>query len=184
MDVLKVQKLNQMAQNLKKHNIVCDKESAIANAAKIYGQEYNYSDEENTMYNNENNELRKEVRKLTFALKNTVNELHEIKLNVGKLSRELNDLRVNQKPKRPVQKVIQKPVLKQGTPVPVQNAPPIQEHQTQQTTFAQPKEKLITTPETESEINNMDNKANAPIDRNGISPSDVAIDKMFYFGQK
>jgi len=178
---MKVQKLNQMAQNLKRHNIVNDKESAIANAAKIYGEEYNYSGEENTMYNNENNELRKEVRKLTFALKNTVNELHELKSSVGKLSRELNDLRVNQKPRRPIQKVIQKPVVNPGTPVPVQNAP---NPQPQQTTFAKPKEKLITTPETESEINNMDSNADVPIDRNGISPSEVAIDKMFYFGQK
>ena len=40
MDVLKVQKLNQMAQNLARHNIVTDKQSAIANAAKIYGEEY------------------------------------------------------------------------------------------------------------------------------------------------
>lgn len=153
MDVNKIQKLNQMAMNLQRHNLTLSKEDAIKNAASIYGEEHNYSQQDQTnRYSDDTNELRKDVRKLVFALKNAMNDITELKLAVSKLNKELNDLRVNQKQ---VQRI------------------------NQPTT-----EKRILQPEESIQQSSNQQTLQKPIDRNGIAPSDVAIDKMFYFGQK
>jgi len=152
MNIDKIQKLNQMAMTLRQHNIVADSKDAVNHAANIYGTENNFSNNDVTHYESDSDDLRKEVRRLTFALKNAVQELNELKSTVGKLDKELNDLKVNNKPR------VERP----------------QQVQSVQTVFKTP----------EQEVQPIQKRHDKPIDRNGIAPADVSIDKMFYFGQK
>ena len=46
------------------------------------------------------NGIKKEVRKFGFALQYALNDIKELKSQVGKLKKELNDARVNQLPKK------------------------------------------------------------------------------------
>ncbi len=157
MDINKVQKLNNMALNLKKHNVVFSKEDAIKQAETIFGEEHNFS-EENPNYNNGDfNVLRKDVRKLTFALQRSMEEIRNLKGKVNRLESELNDARVNQKT---IPRQVRQPeTLVVKEPEPVKESKPVQQKL--------PEEKKFT----------------SPIDRNGIAPSDVSIDKFFYYGQ-
>ncbi len=176
MDINKIQKLNQMAQVLEKHNVVSNKDSAVASAAKIYGSEHNYScDSAEDPYNTEDNELRKDVRKLTFALQRAMQDIKDLKSTISKLDRELNDLRVNQKPVRQViqEKKVVNEVLKE--PIASVNQSPAPAVVAAKPAVQQP----IQAPVAEEP-----KKITSPVDRNGIAPSDVAIDKFFYFGVK
>ncbi|AJF61974.1 TPA: hypothetical protein HA239_02740 [Candidatus Woesearchaeota archaeon] len=108
MDIAKVQKLNNLAVELKRHNLVFNKEDALSHAERIYGNENNFSTEfADEEHFDDSAELKKDVRKLTFALKDAILEIKDLKLKVGKLEREINDVRVNAKPvyvERPVQR--------------------------------------------------------------------------------
>ena len=42
MDIAKIQKLNNLAAELKRHNVVFDKEEALSKAEKIYGSDNNF----------------------------------------------------------------------------------------------------------------------------------------------
>ncbi len=160
MDINKVQKLNQMAMNLQKHNIVSDKNQAISNAERLYGMENNFSREEVKQMTDDNpDELRKDVRKLSFALRDALLEIKELKSQMSKVQREFNDIMVNQRPRQAAP--VQRPVMQQ---VEKRQEAPAQQVQTK---FG----------ETSKQIT-------APIDRNNVAPSDVSIEKMFYFGQK
>ena len=147
MDINKIQKLNDMALNLKKHNVVYSKEDAIKQAENIVREQ--------------DNDLRKDVRKLTFALRDALNEISDLKSHVKKLQNELNDVRVN-----PPTRIIERKVVHD---VPVEKevkeeAKPIVQQQ---------------------KLNNEPRKdINLPIDRNGIAPSEVSVEKFFYFGEK
>ena len=79
MDINKVQKLNQMAMNLQRHNIAIDKESAIRNASQIYGEQHNFS-QESVVYPSDSNaeDYSKDIRKLTFALRDALLEINLI----------------------------------------------------------------------------------------------------------
>ena len=160
MDINKVQKLNDLAVNLKKHNIVTDKEDAVAAAETIYGKQNNYTHESLQQSPNDFSDLKKDVRKMTFALQRSFEEIKNLKGQVNRLEKELNDARVNQLTPR---KVIEKP----KAPIPQNQAP-------QQ---AKPVAVQTSIPEAEQKIT-------SPIDRNGVAPSDVAIDKFFYYGDK
>jgi len=164
MDVAKLQKMNNLAVNLQRHNITVDKEQAIREASRLYGNEYNFGSD--TTNQPQQSEVERDIRKLTFALRDAIMEIKELKSEVTKLKKELNDVRVGQLPPR---QIFQEPVRQvvQNNPQQVQKTAP----QQPQTTLAnnQPQgERKITT----------------PVDRNGIAPSDVSIDKFFYFGQK
>jgi hypothetical protein len=163
MDINKIQKLNQMAINLQKHNIVNNKDDAINRAAKLYGEQYNYSSENiETAYENNNDYLKRDIRKLTFALRDALLEIKDLKQHVGRLDRQFNDLRVNNRP-QVVQRVVQKPIVE---PVKEQRKVDQQESKNVQSQFVT-KERKIT----------------SAVDRNGIAPSEVSIDKFFYYGQ-
>ncbi len=94
MDINKVQKLNEMAMNLKRHNIVISKEDALGQAERIYGNENDFSKETVEMHTNEMDELRKEVRKLTIAMQHVVQDMQDMKQKSTQLEKELNDARV------------------------------------------------------------------------------------------
>ena len=98
MDVNKVQKLNDMAMQLKKHNIVYSKEDALHQAERIYGSENDYSSETvvRPSAGGETDELKKEVRKLTFALQNMSAEFKDLQLKLAKLEEDFNNARVGQ----------------------------------------------------------------------------------------
>ena len=159
MDINKIQKLNDMALNLKKHNIGYSQEAAIKQAENLYGTENNFSHEAVRIVDDSSDDLKKDVRKLTFALRDAITEIKDLKEHVGKLQQELNDVRVNNVPKR------------------------VQPSQSQINTgeIAQEGQQRLT-PTNEAHVPKKD--LNQPIDRNGISPNDVAIDKFFYFGTK
>ena len=111
MDINKIQKLNQMAINLSKHNIV-SKEEALAQAASIYGTEHNFSGDGDM--NNDDN-LSKDVRKLGFALERALSDISELKSQLSKLQTEVNDVRVNPTLRaknhvEPVQRRLDKPI--------------------------------------------------------------------------
>ena len=172
MDIAKIQKLNQMAQNLKKHNIVCSKEEGIRRAERIYGEEHNFSDEFAKHYDDQD-DMKKDVRKLTFALRDAIMEIKELKSQVNKLQKELNDVRVNPPrvvyrqtvaPDPHVQELPEKKEPEQQAKLPVQESSP------------KPPQPVI-----REEPKKVQDK---PIDRNRIAPSDVAIEKFFYFGTK
>ena len=83
--------------------------------------------------------------------------LKELKAHVKKLEQELNDARVNQL----LPKKVEEPKLQEEVAKPVQQK------------IVRP-EKKFTSPE---------EKASNPIDRNGVAPADVAIEKFFYYGE-
>lgn len=142
MDIVKLQKMNQMANQLKRHNIGYDTDSAIDEAEKIYGTK---NIKENPSENsNEIDELKKEVRKLTIGMQKMIQELQEIKKKQEELEKELNDARLG------IIKKAQKTL----------------ENSTSSNTIEAKKD------------------PNKPIDRNNVSPSEVSIEKFFYFGNK
>jgi len=95
MDINKVQQLNQMAMELKKHNIVISKDDAIGQAEKIYGHENEYSREAVHMQNaNEFEEMRKDVRKLTIGMQHLLQDMQLMKQKQEELEKQLNDARV------------------------------------------------------------------------------------------
>ena len=161
MDINKVQKLNDLAVNLKKHNIVYTKDDAVAAAAEIYGKQNNYTHKSLQQNPDDFNELKKDVRKLTFSLQRSFDEIKNLKGQVNRLEKELNDARLNQSPPR---KIVEEKPVDNPAPIPQANKP-----------IEKPVQKTI--PEQEK-------KFKSPIDRNGVAPSDVAIDKFFYFGDK
>lgn len=164
MDIAKVQKFNEMAVYLQKHNIVQDRNSALKNAEKIYGIDDNITKKEVVeMTDDDPDELRKDVRKIAFALRDALNEIKDLKSQMGKMESQFSSLIVNQRPReRPVQQVVQTPMVNQAQER--QEAP---QQQPVQTKFSQSEKKI-----------------ECPIDRNNVAPSDVAIEKMFYFGNK
>ena len=172
MDIVKIQKLNDMAQHLRKHNVVYTQESAVTQAEKIYGKDNNFSStQQKAEYESDDvNELRKDVRRLTFALQKAVMEINGLKTDVSRLSKELNDVRVNQRPARK----IEHPHMQHNQAVPEQKSVHISPDPIQQPTAPQavPEQKPAT------------QEPDKPIDRNGIAPSSVSIEKIFYFGQK
>lgn len=80
-----------MAIHLTKHNIVA-KDKALEQAAHIYGSEHDFVGEA-TM--NKDDELRKDVRKLSFALQRALSDISDLKSRLNKLQNEVNDVRVN-----------------------------------------------------------------------------------------
>jgi hypothetical protein len=96
MDVNKVQKLNEMALNLRKHNIGISSEESVKQAERIYGNENNFSQEVVVNHVDEIDELKKEIRKLTFGLQHATDDIKELKLLVGKLQQEVSDARIGQ----------------------------------------------------------------------------------------
>ncbi|NTV23652.1 MAG: hypothetical protein HGA85_04730 [Nanoarchaeota archaeon] len=83
-----------MAMNLKQHNLM-SKEEAINQAERLYGKENDYSKEQsNQQQSNDMEDLRKEVRKLTFAMRDMTNELVDTKKKLDDLEKQLNDARV------------------------------------------------------------------------------------------
>ena len=158
MDINKVQKLNDLAVNLKKHNIVDSKDDAVSAAETIYGKQNNYTHESLQQNPNDFQDLKKDVRKMTFALQRSFEEIRNLKGQVNRIEKELNDARVGQRPPRKVEQ----PIINK---VPIPQAKPIEK----------PVQQSL--PESEK-------KFTSPIDRNGVSPSDVAIDKFFYYGDK
>lgn len=141
MDVTKIQKLNEMDNQLKKHNIGYDTDSAISAAEKIYGTEnIKESPVENS---NDLDELRKEVRKLTIAIQRIVQELQETKKKQEELEKELNDAKLG--------------IVKKA-------------------------QKTLTNNDTSEEKQKKD--LTKPIDRNNVAPSEVSVEKFFYFGNK
>jgi hypothetical protein len=157
MDINKVQKLNNLAQNLERHNIAFDKDEAISQAESIYGKQNNYSGHHVDASAGDFIDLKKDVRKLTFALKNTLSEISSLKGQVHRLEKELNDARVGQLPSRKIHEA----------PKPIKKEIPVQSNAPQQTILKEEEQKIT-----------------SPVDRNGIAPSDVSIEKYFYFGQK
>ena len=161
MDINKVQKLNDLAVNLKKHNIVYTKDDAVSAAAEIYGKQNNYTHKSLQQNPDDFNELKKDVRKLTFSLQRSFDEIKNLKGQVNRLEKELNDARIGQLSPR---KIVEEKPVDNPAPIPQANKP-----------IEKPVQKSL--PESEKKIK-------SPIDRNGIAPSDVAIDKFFYFGDK
>lgn len=139
MDINKVQKLNEMAMELKKHNIY-NKSDAISQAERIYGSDNSYVREEIMQNSDETDEMRKDVRKLTVAMQRLINDMNELKLKHDKLEKELNDARVGMASRPRV--------------------------------------------EAQQKLNNEPRELNKPIDRNNVAPSEVSVEKFFYFGNK
>lgn len=143
MDIVKLQKMNQMANQLKRHNIGYNTDSAIDEAEKIYGTK---NIKENPSENsNEIDELKKEVRKLTIGMQKMIQELQEIKKKQEELEKELNDARLG--------------IIKKA-------------------------QKTLDNSRNTNSNNEMKKDPNKPIDRNNIAPSEVSVEKFFYFGNK
>lgn len=165
MDINKIQKMNDMADYLQKNNIVFDKSSAIQNAEKIYGMENDNitKSEVVNMTDDVSNEMRKDVRKMAFALRDAISEINELKTQMKKMQSEFNNIIVNQRPSNPRPFVQQTTQQAEASYQLRQEAP----HPAAQATFAQQERQIA-----------------APIDRNNVAPMDVSIEKMFYCGQK
>lgn len=141
MDINKVQKLNDMAMQLKRHNIY-SKDDAISQAERIYGTDNNYVREDTMQNSDELDELRKDVRKLTMAMQHMINDMNDLKQKHVTLEKELNDTRVGMASRQ-------------------------SRHEQTTLTNEEPKKDL-----------------NRPIDRNNVAPSEVSVEKFFYFGNK
>jgi hypothetical protein len=108
MDINKVQQLNDMAHTLKMHNMGYSAETMVHEAENIYGHEdYSKGSKEAvTMEQNDYDEMRKDVRKLTYGMQTMINEFKEMKAKVEQMEKELNDVRVGQVPRRSGQQVL------------------------------------------------------------------------------
>lgn len=180
MDVTKMQKLNQMAANLAKHNIVGSRDDAIQRAASIYGEENNFSRSQQPVYETQNQDLSKDVRKLMFALQHLSNSFTELKHSHDKLEKDFNDFIVGQRrweaPKQDIRQNAFVEAPRQG--VSQQQAQPQQ--RMQGTSDAQ--ERLLAAMEPAKTRSTRD--PNKAIDRNNVAPSEVSIDKFFYSGNR
>jgi TolA-binding protein len=121
MDINKVQQLNHMAMELKRHNIVLTKDDAISQAENIYGHENDYSREAVHMQDtNEFEEMRKDVRKLTMGMQHLLQDMQEMKQKQEQLEKDLNDARVGMSRGRvhggdPQQTLTNEPPKRDGT---------------------------------------------------------------------
>lgn len=161
MDIAKIQKLNNLAAELKRHNVVFDKEEALSKAEKIYGSDNNFSNETNIIKDHfdEESELKKDIRKLTFALKDAILEIKDLKVKVAKLERELNDIRVNNRPKETYNEPIH---IEQQIEKPNHRA-----------------EQMFKEVNPEKKTRDLNTA-----DRNGFKNDEISIEKFFYYGQK
>jgi hypothetical protein len=120
MDINKVQKLNEMASSLKRHNIGYDKDDALREAEKMYGKENDYSQEVPEHQENELDEMRKEVRKLSMAMQHMTQDMQGMKQKMEQLEKELNDARVGGMSRRQGQQTLSEdePERPSGRPKP------------------------------------------------------------------
>ena len=160
MNIERIQKLNKMALELKEQNIGYSQEEAIRTASRLYGEENNFSGEDISYHNNE---LKKEVRRLTFALKNALNIINDLQNKVNKHDKEINDIRVNN-PSRDYTRR-EKEVSS--------NAPIKKVESSEQSQLDTSKK----------EEHNHKKALKKDIDRNGFSQNEISISKYFYCGQ-
>ncbi|MFH2020407.1 MAG: hypothetical protein ABIJ34_03270 [archaeon] len=196
MDVMKIQKFKEMAESLRKHNIVIDTDDAISIAENIYGKENNFSKEEMKM-DNDADEMRKDIRKISFALRDAINEINTLKTEHSKLQREFNDIIVGQKP-RPQVSIAPNPQFaytpapqkapqttytaqQQVGPQAVVGAQQQQSIKPQMASSAQ--ERLLEQLNASNETKSLRDPAK-PIDRNNIAPEEVKLENFFNFGRK
>lgn len=137
MDINKIQKLNQLASDLKRHNVVDSKEEAIMQAERVVGAS-NPRMQSNMQPEDQVHELEKEVRRLGFAVKETQEKIIEIMNTLNKLTNQIETSRPNPQAAR-----------------------------------MERQQELASKKDT-----------NKPIDRNQVAPSDISIEKYFYFGKK
>ncbi len=159
MDINKIQKLNRMSVELKKYNVVGSSKEAISQAEKIYGSENNYLTKNNLPEKDEN--MDNEIRLLQAAVKRNDERITQIISKMNEMIKEFNELKEAQKALSQRSSQLQAPVQK-----------PAGQPQTTFTTQQQAPAQTAVPP------------ASKPIDRNGIAPSDISIDKYFYCGKK
>lgn len=182
MDVAKVQKLNQMAVNLAKHNIV-SRDDAINRAASIYGEENNFSKPNSQpVYETQSQDLSKDVRKLMFALQHLSNAFSELKHSHDKLEKDFNDFIVGQRRwdsnargQQASNNFVDAPNLQANSQGNSRVQAPMQG-----TSDAQAR--LLAAMEPARTKSTRD--PNKAIDRNNVAPSEVSIDKFFYSGSR
>jgi hypothetical protein len=68
----------------------------VKQAERIYGNENNFSETVVVNHVDEMDELKKEIRKLTFGLQHATDDIKELKALVAKLQQEVDDARVGQ----------------------------------------------------------------------------------------
>jgi hypothetical protein len=197
MDVTKVQKLNQMAVNLTRHNIVGSRDDAINRAASIYGEENNFSKSQanQPVYETQNQDLTKDVRKLMFAMQHLSNAFSELKASHDRLEKDFNDMRVGQQRRYEAPRQAQSQNSYVEAPLPQgQGARGMPQGQPQQMHAQQHQEphhaqggsdaqaRLLAAMEPARTKSTRD--PNKAIDRNNVAPSEVSIDKFFYSGSR
>ncbi|MBN1502787.1 hypothetical protein JW930_04530 [Candidatus Woesearchaeota archaeon] len=130
MDINKIQKLNKLAVDLKKHNIVDSKEEAIKQAENVVGAKH---DDFSTKEPDRMREIEKEIRKIGFEVREQQQKISDIVKTLNEVLEQLHNSKLNIRPKEKIS------AKKDPT---------------------------------------------KPIDRNKVAPSEVSIEKYFYFGKK
>ncbi len=136
MDIERIQKLNNLTKEYKKHDITLKPSDIV----KL--------DETSDM-----SESEKVLRKLHFKIKYNEDAIGELKAMIGSLKEEIKELKEKHK------------------------------EQVQETFNSQTEAKPEIINETKIETEEKQERFE-PIDRDNTTPSEVAIDKIFYYGQK
>jgi hypothetical protein len=155
-NVSETQRINDLAKEMKSHNINVD-DLKNNQGLKIY---------ESPEYSSEMTEAEKATRKLTFRIQENEKQIQELKKAIEMLNSDFNELKKIRK-QEAMQKELQSPVQKK---VVVRQV--VEEVEDNEDPYAEIYKTVDNTPNLKK-----------PIDRNRVAPADVQIDKIFYCGK-
>jgi hypothetical protein len=164
MEIEKIQKLNQLAQDLKKYK-VASADDAMKQAEQVYGERNNFvsrhtDGNEGMEMDNELNDLKKDVRSISNAVKRSEEQIQEIIKKMNEMILEINSVKAMRAQAPRAEGSQQKPQQQQQG----------QQEEAQGQTAADDRRGT--------------KDIAKPIDRNNVAPKEVSIEKYFYFGKK
>ncbi|MBN2422937.1 hypothetical protein JXB41_06950 [Candidatus Woesearchaeota archaeon] len=97
MDINKVQKLNQLAVNLKKHNIADSANDAVKQAENVFGTQNNFVTRHTSSSEEPDKiqEIERQIRNLGFKFQRNEERISSIVEKINGLIKEFNDLKSN-----------------------------------------------------------------------------------------
>ncbi|MFH0874380.1 MAG: hypothetical protein V1859_00430 [archaeon] len=167
MDINKVQKLNKLALDLKKYNLENGESfNSVSAAEKIYGEDNNFMTKHSLEKKDDNMEnYERDIRNLTIALKNSEERTNQVILKMNEMIKEFNELKDSVKSLRN-----NIDSLSRQSAASLQTLANHGNQNKEQTNREEPVQEK--------------KAVQKPIDRNGVSPADISIDKYFYCGKK
>jgi len=177
-------RMNNLSKDLRKHGFAANSQEAIAQAGAIYSQnpeELNDEIEQAEITKAQFKEIINKMQRLWIFKNNTNQELEAVSEQLSKVTDKLNQLIKSISIIEMNQAVFEKKInnLKEN----------LHDNFREQTTKKSEKKpqknkEHVEKASKESSEKEVQEKLDKPIDRNGVAPADVSIDKIFYCGKK